>query len=70
MQEELIKGFQEPQTSSKVMVSLPLYKVPVDLVSALFRVTKVQEEMTKSVGSTRPLDTIPRAREALETFYE
>lgn len=69
MQEELVKALLEPFTSLKPAVSSLPFKVPSDLYSALFRSSKVKEELTKSVDNNRPLIVNPEFCKALQASY-
>ncbi len=67
MQEELSTDFLEPSLLAKVTISLSTYKAPNDLFLALFKAHKVEEEMAKVVGFTRPLPINPDLWKAVET---
>ncbi len=64
--QELTNAFQEPSAASKVMVPLSLYRVPMDLYSALFKTPKVEEDMTKQVVNIHPLAINPDLHCSLE----
>ncbi len=67
---ELTKAFQEPSTTLKVTDPTLAYKIPAELYTALFKSSKVEEEMVKQVGNIHRLAINPDLGRALEVSYE
>ena len=70
MQEELCGAFREPSVSTKNVNSASKFKVPSDVYSALFKAPRVDEELSRAMGSSSRPSQSSDLKKALDALYE
>ncbi len=70
MQEELCGAFTEPAVSTKHVNPASVFKVLSDIYSALFKAPRVDEELSRAMGSSTRLSQSSDLKIALDALCE